>query len=251
MKSLSFNRNYEIAENDVEATPLPDLNKEFATGPLKPAKCECCQFRSRIPHYLWTSHVCQTCSCSFNCAQHRYRTCLRLGNFTVVLERFDANGDGSELCLVVGPHWPFALLFTCGITISFPSISIYVFWGILPNVACYFLIAISCLVLVLLVVLGCQDPGIAKRLRERPMSAQDQFTKWVWNDQASTWRTTTDSYSHEMNVVIHDVDHVCPFTGTAISRKNIAWFLAFQVAVIALGFSLVIFIVWGLFLISY
>lgn len=248
---MSIKRDYTKAQTDIEALyPATDLNKLYATGPLKTEKCECCRFSSRIPHYLWTSHLCHCLACTCYCPKHQYRTCMRLGNFTVLLERVDGS-QGSELLLVVGPHWPFAVVFTCGITISFPAIVIYIFWGIVPIEASYFVVAVACVVLFILFVLGCSDPGIAKRIRDKPPDEPGQLNTWIWNDQASTWRMTTDSYSHEMNVVLHDVDHICPFTGTAIARKNIAWFLAFQVAVILLGLSLVIYVCWGMLLLSF
>ena len=64
--------------------------------------------------------------------------------------------------------------------------------------------------------------------------------------QASTWRSSNDSYSQEMNVVLEDVDHICPFTGTAIARRNMGRFIAFQIAVIVLGLSLTLVVVAGL-----
>ena len=51
-----------------------------------------------------------------------------------------------------------------------------------------------------------------------------------------------------MNVVLMDVDHICPFTGTAIAKKNMGRFIGFQVGVIVLGFSLCGYIGWGLLL---
>ena len=48
--------------------------------------------------------------------------------------------------------------------------------------------------------------------------------------------------------MLRDVDHICPFTGTAISKKNMGRFVALQVAVIILGFSICIFIAWGLYI---
>jgi hypothetical protein len=59
---------------------------------------------------------------------------MRLGNFTVLLERVGADNEESELVFVLGPHWPFALFFTAGLAFVFPSIAVYVFWRIAPKV---------------------------------------------------------------------------------------------------------------------
>ena len=85
---------------------------------------------------------------------------------------------------------------------------------------------------------------------QSPLSAgilvvQFSNKRWIYNDQANTWRSTTDSYSQEMNVVLHEVDHICPFTGTAIAQRNMRTFIAFQVALILLGIVLCIFVAAG------
>lgn len=89
--------------------------------------------RGRIPHYMWTTYICQSCACSVRFANHEYRTCMRLGNFTVLLERVGSK-EGSELLFVLGPHWPFAIFFTAGLALVFPSFAMYVFWRIVPKV---------------------------------------------------------------------------------------------------------------------
>lgn len=43
--------------------------------------------------------------------------------------------------------------------------------------------AVSTVVLKLLFILGFRDPGIAKRIREKPSSTLGSLQQWVWNDQ--------------------------------------------------------------------
>eukprot|EP00614_Pseudopedinella_elastica_P012474 CAMPEP_0172587748 /NCGR_PEP_ID=MMETSP1068-20121228/6747_1 /TAXON_ID=35684 /ORGANISM="Pseudopedinella elastica, Strain CCMP716" /LENGTH=291 /DNA_ID=CAMNT_0013382865 /DNA_START=538 /DNA_END=1413 /DNA_ORIENTATION=+ len=243
------------SSNQVDA----EAGGEYATGPERKEAFECCRFRTRIPHYCWLNHPpCgKKCALEFTCGQKRWRTCTRLGNFTVVLEEVSpVDGSRAELYLVLGPHWPFAATFTAGIIVAFPIAAIVIFWGVLPLWSCEVLALLAGLCLVLLAWLGCGDPGIARRLAEKPPGVDNPMMgtgrgqkmggKWMWNDQASTWRAPGDSYSQEMNVVLKDVDHICPFTGTAISRKNMMRFIFFQVSVIILGFGCVCFICWGL-----
>ena len=64
--------------------------------------------------------------------------------------------------------------------------------------SCEVLALLAGLCLVLLAWLGCGDPGIARRLVEKPPGVDNPMMgtgrgrkmggKWMWNDQASTWR---------------------------------------------------------------
>lgn len=185
---------------------------------------ECYVLRSRIPHYIWTNRPLTCCQCSCTCGGAHWRTCERVGNFTVVLERSDPETyGGSEIILVVGPHWPFAITFTVTMLLVFPLTTLLIFWRTVPLWASYTILIVTCCTIASLAVLGCKNPGIAPRRVEKPSVGPAALQKWLWNDQASTWRGQNDSYSQEMNVVLQDVDHICPFTGTAIARRNMAW----------------------------
>ena len=70
-----------------------------------------------------------------------------------------------------------------------------IFWGVVPAWACATLTAMTVANLALLAWLGCGDPGIAKRRREKPVEGPLSLKKWLWNDQANTWRAQKDSYS--------------------------------------------------------
>jgi hypothetical protein len=105
----------------------------------------------------------------------------------------------------------------------FPLTTLLIFWRTVPLWASYTILIVTCCTIASLAVLGCKNPGIAPRRVEKPSVGPAALQKWLWNDQASTWRGQNDSYSQEMNVVLQDVDHICPFTGTAIARRNMAW----------------------------
>ena len=142
-------------------------------------------FRTRIPHYIWTSKPCSCCQCACSCCGSQWRTCNRLGNFTVVLERFDPEGQNPELCLVMGPHWPFALVFTGGLVVLFPGACMVIFFATVPLWATWCLAVLTLVVLLQLAWLGCGDPGIARRITEKPSSGPAALQKWMWNDQGA------------------------------------------------------------------
>ena len=156
--------------------------------------CFNCSFLLKRDIKMWTTYTLPSCECS-PCGIS-YRSCFRIGNFTVILERRASEEPATLLCLL-GPHWPFALVFTSGFIMLFSGASISIFWGIVPNWACYGVAACAGLALCLLISLGCSNPGIARRISEKPPFTT---TRWIYNDQASTWRSTADSYSQEMNV---------------------------------------------------
>lgn len=51
--------------------------------------------------------------------------------------------------------------------------------------------------------------------------------EWVWNDQACTWRPNSASYLAQVDAVVENVDHYCPWTGTVIAKKNSCSFYGF------------------------
>jgi len=91
----------------------------------------------------------------------------------------------SELFMVVGPHWPFALAFTGGLIVAFPAASIFIFWGVVPVWACAVLVGLTGATLLLLAWLGCSDPGIARRIANKPTNGPAALQKWMWNDQGT------------------------------------------------------------------
>lgn len=94
------------------------------------------------------------------------------------------------------------------------------------------------MLLVSLLNVSCRDPGILYRYTEIPQVQQQQSNynnngntavqeNWVWNDQALTYRPKSALYDNDCAVIIDGFDHVCPWTGTAIGKKNMFWFRLF------------------------
>ena len=73
---------------------------------------------------------------------------------------------------------------------------------------------------------SCRDPGVLRRQREAP-PAEDGKEVWRWSDQAQTYRPPSAQYDADCGVVIEGFDHVCPWTGTAIGKRNMCAFKTF------------------------
>lgn len=68
---------------------------------------------------------------------------------------------------------------------------------------------------------GCRDPGILPRYTIQPSE------KWRWNDQVKSYRPPGAIYDQECGCVVEEFDHTCPWTGTAIGKKNMPAFKCF------------------------
>jgi hypothetical protein len=82
------------------------------------------------------------------------------------------------------------------------------------------LIAIT---LLALFMVSCQDPGLV----ERKMQEDRATNSFLWNEQAGSYRPPDALYCRECQVVIEDYDHLCPWTGTGIGKKNMLAFKLF------------------------
>ena len=134
--------------------------------------------------------------------------------------------DRPKLYCVLGPYWPFLLIVTLPLIIG---ISAFVAVSRLPNCSTPIRIvwAVSSGLMVLsLFFTACMDPGILLRHSTAPDES------WVWSDQALSYRPRNALYDPECAVVLEHFDHVCPWTGTAIAKKNMKWFWLFVVSVL-------------------
>ena len=48
-----------------------------------------------------------------------------------------------------------------------------------------------------------------------------------WNAQAKTWHPPGTEYCADSCVVVEDLVHFCPWTGTTVAHGNIRWFWGF------------------------
>jgi len=202
---------YEMDEKDVheEDLEMEETYSEFAEGGYRAGPCE--------PFGI-------VCLCF-----------KRVGNMHVI---FETVKDGHrKLWLVVGPFWP------CTAFITYPILGAVTFglgWTFTlqhypwPVLLVWYAVGVFCLVC--LGMTSCSNPGILRRETRRRNS------QWVWTKQTSSFRPPKATFCRDCNCVIEEYDHVCPWTGTAIGKKNMCCFQAF-VSSCAIMFIFAIFIV--------
>jgi hypothetical protein len=133
------------------------------------------------------------------------------------------------LDLVVGPYWPmlFCVTYPLILGVSFLTAYFAIFipgqkwyiilvWSLLSFALCFSLFSVS-----------CRDPGIMMRYHEPPNNISISDTTWRWNDESLSFRPRDAFYDPECAVVIEEFDHTCPWTGTAIGKKNMMAFQCF------------------------
>lgn len=191
-----------------------------------------------------------TCGCiSFGAIVCSRLGAKRVGNMAVLKESVESvedevneeeeideeNPDGRrgkrivsrrKIDLVVGPYWPMLIF------VTYPLIFGVSFWAAyagLPGKHPLFILFWFCSTMGLVVALfqtGFRDPGIMLRKREAP-NGDANSSGWRWNDQALTWRPRGAFYDSDCACVVEKFDHTCPWTGTAIGKKNMAPFQSF------------------------
>ena len=142
----------------------------------------------------------------------------------MVLRESNSQKDGKgerKLDCVVGPYWPMLIGVTFPLIIGISFLVARATWN-----NQHFFVSATWLLLTLglcasLYFTGCKDPGILPRYRSAPED------RWRWNDQAQTFRPIGAVYDAECGCVIEEFDHTCPWTGTAIGRKNMPCFKIF------------------------
>uniref|UniRef100_A0A7S0H426 Palmitoyltransferase n=1 Tax=Amorphochlora amoebiformis TaxID=1561963 RepID=A0A7S0H426_9EUKA len=167
--------------------------------------------------------------------------CSRVGNMHVILETM-REGKRKILC-VMGPFWP------CTILITYPIFTLvglglgHTFWVVgypLPLLIVWYVVVgfvLSCLGLT-----ACCDPGILRRQSKR------MHSDWIWTKQTSSFRPRKAVYCRDCNCVIEEYDHVCPWTGTAIGKRNMCFFQAFvSSCAIMFVFAIVVVVAGSLF----
>lgn len=207
----------------------------------------------------------------FTCFGNRFRMCSRAGNFTVLLERLipanpyssvqpgDAVSENDDellrphqpprrdIWLVMGPYWPFCLVLTTNLIVMIPTIIILILWHTLPyREPLYAFMALTGLTLLALASVSCRNPGLMPHVSEEPEESRlsppnvRPSRKWIFNDLTSSWRPRGAVYDRDVNAVIENFDHVCPFTGTAIGGNNYNCFYFFVVMINILSCSAVL-----------
>ncbi len=161
----------------------------------------------------------------------------QIGNILVLIERRARSAGGRpEFVCVIPACWPMLIVteaLICGLSIAcyisfFPYVSW--FWIILGTVSLGFVSgSLGCA--------GLSDPGIEPRRTELLNES------WVWDEAAQSYRPDNVQFCQESRVLVRDIDHFCPWTGTTIAGGNIRYFYAFII-----GLFVHIFVLMGVFL---
>lgn len=143
----------------------------------------------------------------------------QIGKILVLVERRGAGGRPEFVC-VIPACWPMLCIteaLICGLSLAcyiayFPYVGW--FWIMLGVLSLGF-------VSTSLALAGCSDPGIEPRRTEM----LDE--NWVWDETAQSYRPNGVQYCFESQVLVRDLDHFCPWTGTTIAGGNIRYFYSF------------------------
>jgi hypothetical protein len=150
-----------------------------------------------------------------------------------------------RLDCVVGPYWPMMCFITYPLILAVSGWTFFakVWPGKQPfALTAGFLVLTSSLILALAFT-ACCDPGIQHK-HARPPPQQEN--SWRWSDRTHSYRPRKAFYDADTAVIIEGFDHTCPWTGTAIGRKNMFAFQMF-VCLVFLCMMMDIFILTGVF----
>jgi len=128
---------------------------------------------------------------------------------------------------VAGPCWPFCTFVTLPLVAGLSGLTLYFCilkdGAPLPMWTAGIYIPLIAITLLALFMVSCQDPGLV----ERKMQEDRATNSFLWNEQAGSYRPPDALYCRECQVVIEDYDHLCPWTGTGIGKKNMLAFKLF------------------------
>lgn len=162
----------------------------------------------------------------------------RLGNMLVLDAARRTDEEGEEVVLpplrrVVGPYWPMMAFVTYPLILG---VSGMVLWrvflkpegGISGHVPLFLTwAAMTVSLVVALFFTACGDPGILVRVGN---VASAERGACRWEERSLSYRPRRAAYDTDCGVVVEEFDHVCPWTGTAIGKKNMPAFQAFLCA---------------------
>lgn len=157
-----------------------------------------------------------------------------------------------EVWLVMGPYWPFCLSLTTSLMVVIPLLLLVLFWSVIPRPALLAYLGLTVVALIALATVACRDPGLVEHIPFEPpesVNTTNRRGKWVYNDVTESWRPRGAQYDRDINAVVREFDHVCPFTGTAIGGNNLTCFYAFVVAVQLLIYTSLGFLAWGVWIV--
>ena len=147
----------------------------------------------------------------------------------VLHESIDSQGKRQLNCLL-GPCWPFMFLLTLPLIVGVVSTFYSLMWWRASAIGKFFFVSSAMLTLGCLLCTSFRDPGILPRHHQPPPGENE--AEWLYSDQAQTYRPKGAMYCDEAEVVFEGFDHVCPWTGTAIAKKNLCYFYSFIASIV-------------------
>ena len=131
-----------------------------------------------------------------------------------------------KLSIVVGPYWPMLFFVTYPLIFVVSGWAFYIgIWpGKKPAVVVVAWMVITLGLIMALGCTGCRDPGILYRHKAPPPQFENN---WRWSDQAQSYRPRSAHFDTDTAVIVEEFDHTCPWTGTAIGKKNMLPFQFF------------------------
>ena len=166
---------------------------------------------------------------------------------------------GSQFLCIGGPCWPM-IFFTLGLLLGIPIAAILFFFPEEDSKNKTFATVAIGIAMVITTVTylrtACGDPGIHPRFPERPpadylgyfkppapgsrrarrLASGDLSTpsRWTWHETSKSYRPPGVMWDAETQVLIEDIDHFCPWTGTTIGAGNLCCFYAFTSSICGL-----------------
>ena len=86
----------------------------------------------------------------------------------------------------------------------------------------WFVLTVS--LIVSLALTAFRDPGILPRHETPPPGSENA---WRWNDRTYSYKPPKSYFDPDTGVIVEKFDHTCPWTGTAIGKKNMGSFMLF------------------------
>jgi hypothetical protein len=139
----------------------------------------------------------------------------------------------TQLLWVLGPYWPCLFFCTYPLVLGISGATLVIAIPTKPLVVQILWAIFTLMLLYMLCNVSCRDPGMLLRHAEDPSQSLSEYRSrrtggaWRWNDTARTFYPRNAQYDHDCKVVVEGYDHLCPWTGTVIGRKNMGAFQGF------------------------
>eukprot|EP00980_Cylindrotheca_fusiformis_P023839 scaffold11043_cov122-Cylindrotheca_fusiformis.AAC.6 len=144
----------------------------------------------------------------------------------------DENGEARtrrftrpKLDMVMGPYWPMLLLITYPLILGVSGLTLVKCIPYKHPLIVLLWLVCTVGLIVSLALTAFRDPGILPRY-EKPPPTEDAAS-WRWSDRTHSYRPRGAFYDPDTGVIVEAFDHTCPWTGTAIGKKNIGSFYYF------------------------